>query len=251
MTVADSSTMPAQGSGGTVLVTGSSRGIGRAIALAAAAEGWDVVVHGRSRQSEAESTAAQIRSMGRQARVLMFDVSNRAEARQALEADMQDHGAYYGVVLNAGLTRDNAFPALSDDDWDQVLRTNLDGFYNVLHPVMMPMIRRRAPGRIVCVASVSGLVGNRGQVNYSASKAGLIGAAKALARRRITVNCVAPGLIETEMIDERVPVDEILKAIPMQRMGQADEVAHAAAFLLSERAAYITRQVLAVNGGLC
>ena len=169
MTVADSSTMPAQRSGGTVLVTGSSRGIGRAIALAAAAEGWDVVVHGRSRQSEAESTAAQIRSMGRQARVLMFDVANRAEARQALEADMQDHGAYYGVVLNAGLTRDNAFPALSDDDWDQVLRTNLDGFYNVLHPVMMPMIRRRAPGRIVCVASVSGLVGNRGQVNYSAS----------------------------------------------------------------------------------
>ena len=255
MTVADSSTMPAQGSGGTVLVTGSSRGIGRAIALAAAAEGWDVVVHGRSRQGEAESTAAQIRSMGRQARVLMFDVANRAEARQALEADMQDHGAYYGVVLNAGLIRDNAFPALSDDDWDQVLRTNLDGFYNVLHPVMMPMIRRRAPGRIVCVASVSGLVGNRGQVNYSASKAGLIGAAKALAielaRRRITVNCVAPGLIETEMIDERVPVDEILKAIPMQRMGQADEVAHAVAFLLSERAAYITRQVLAVNGGLC
>ena len=255
MTVADSSTMPAQGSGGTVLVTGSSRGIGRAIALAAAAEGWDVVVHGRSRQSEAESTAAQIRSMGRQARVLMFDVANRTEARQALEADMQDHGAYYGVVLNAGLTRDNAFPALSDDDWAQVLRTNLDGFYNVLHPVMMPMIRRRAPGRIVCVASVSGLVGNRGQVNYSASKAGLIGAAKALAielaRRRITVNCVAPGLIETEMIDERVPVDEILKAIPMQRMGQADEVAHAVAFLLSERAAYITRQVLAVNGGLC
>ena len=254
MTVADSSTMPVQRSGGTVLVTGSSRGIGRAIALAAAAEGWDVVVHGRSRQSEAESTAAQIRSMGRQARVLMFDVANRAEARQALEADMQDHGAYYGVVLNAGLTRDNAFPALSDD-WDQVLRTNLDGFYNVLHPVMMPMIRRRAPGRIVCVASVSGLVGNRGQVNYSASKAGLIGAAKALAielaRRRITVNCVAPGLIETEMIDERVPVDEILKAIPMQRMGQADEVAHAVAFLLSERAAYITRQVLAVNGGLC
>ena len=248
MTVADSSTMPVQRSGGTVLVTGSSRGIGRAIALAAAAEGWDVVVHGRSRQSEAESTAAQIRSMGRQARVLMFDVANRAEARQALEAD-------YGVVLNAGLTRDNAFPALSDDDWDQVLRTNLDGFYNVLHPVMMPMIRRRAPGRIVCVASVSGLVGNRGQVNYSASKAGLIGAAKALAielaRRRITVNCVAPGLIETEMIDERVPVDEILKAIPMQRMGQADEVAHAVAFLLSERAAYITRQVLAVNGGLC
>ena len=255
MTVADSSTMPAQGAGGTVLVTGSSRGIGRAIALAAAAEGWDVVVHGRSRQSEAESTAAQIRSMGRQARVLMFDVANRAEARQALEADMQDHGAYYGVVLNAGLTRDNAFPALSDDDWDQVLRTNLDGFYNVLHPLIMPMIRRRAPGRIVCMASVSGLIGNRGQVNYSASKAGLIGAAKALAvelaKRKITVNCVAPGLIDTEILDENVPVEEILKAIPAQRMGLPEEVAHAVRFLMSEHAAYITRQVIAVNGGLC
>ena len=185
----------------------------------------------------------------------MFDVADRQQAREVLEADIDVHGAYYGVVLNAGLTRDNAFPALSDQDWDQVLRTNLDGFYNVLHPLMMPMIRRRAPGRIVCMASVSGLTGNRGQVNYSASKAGLIGAAKALAielaRRRITVNCVAPGLIDTDMLDDRVPVDEILKMIPMQRMGQPEEVAHAVCFLLSERAAYMTRQVLAVNGGLC
>lgn len=159
------------------------------------------------------------------------------------------------MVLNAGITRDNAFPALSNDDWDQVLDTNLDGFFNVLHPLMMPMIRRRKAGRIVCVASVSGIIGNRGQVNYSASKAGMIGAAKALAvelaRRKITVNCVAPGLIETEMIDEHVPVAEILKAIPMNRMGRAEEVAHAVAFLVSEQAAYITRQVLAVNGGLC
>lgn len=239
----------------TVLVTGSSRGIGRAIALAAAADGWDVVVHGRHRRDEAEATAAAVRAQGREARVLMFDVADRQQAREVLEADIDVHGAYYGVVLNAGLTRDNAFPALSDQDWDQVLRTNLDGFYNVLHPLMMPMIRRRAPGRIVCMASVSGLTGNRGQVNYSASKAGLIGAAKALAielaRRRIIVNCVAPGLIDTDMLDDRVPVDEILKMIPMQRMGQPDEVAHAVCFLLSERAAYMTRQVLAVNGGLC
>ena len=194
-------------------------------------------------------------SLGRQARVLMVDVADRAATRAAIEADIAAHGAYYGVVLNAGLTRDNAFPALSDEDWDQVLRTNLDGFYNVLHPAMMPMIRRRAAGRIVCLASVSGLIGNRGQVNYSASKAGLIGAVKALAielaRRKITVNCVAPGLIDTDMLDAHVPVDEILKLVPMQRMGQPEEVAEAVAFLLSPRAAYITRQVLAVNGGLC
>lgn len=239
----------------TVLITGSTRGIGRAIALVAAREGFDVVVHGRSRRDEAEATAEAVRALGRQARVLMFDVADRAATRAAIETDIEAHGAYYGVVLNAGLTRDNAFPAISDDDWDQVLRTNLDGFYNVLHPAVMPMIRRRKPGRIVCLASVSGLIGNRGQVNYSASKAGLIGAARALAielaRRKITVNCVAPGLIDTDMLDERVPVEEILKAVPMQRMGQPDEVAEAVAFLLSARAGYITRQVLAVNGGLC
>lgn len=255
MEFAHDTVVPARTTAGTVLVTGSTRGIGRAIALAAAADGWDIVVHGRSRRDEAEATADEIRGLGRQARVLMFDVSSRAQARAALEVDIQAHGACSAVVLNAGLTRDNAFPALSEDDWDQVLRTNLDGFYNVLHPLMMPMIRRRAPGRIVCVTSVSGLIGNRGQVNYSASKAGLIGAAKALAvelaRRQITVNCVAPGLIDTDMLDERVPVDEILKMIPMQRMGHVADVAHAVTFLLSERAAYITRQVLAVNGGLC
>ena len=239
----------------TVLITGATRGIGRAIALALAAEGFDVVVHGRSRVAEAETVAQQIRDLGRQARVLMFDVADRAAAKALLEADIEQNGAYYGVVLNAGLTRDNAFPALSNDDWDSVLRTNLDGFYNVLHPLMMPMIRRRAPGRIVCITSVSGLVGNRGQVNYSASKAGVMGAAKALAlelaKRKITVNCVAPGLIDTDIIAENVPVAEILKMIPAARMGLPEEVAHAVAFLMSDKAAYITRQVLAVNGGLC
>ena len=239
----------------TILITGSTRGIGRAAALALAQDGFDIVVHGRSRMADAEAVAEQIRSLGRQARVLQFDVADRAECRRVLDADIEAHGAYYGVVLNAGLTRDNAFPALEDEDWDRVLRTNLDGFYSVLHPLIMPMIRRRAPGRIVCMASVSGLIGNRGQVNYSASKAGLIGAAKALAvelaKRKITVNCVAPGLIDTEILDENVPVEEILKAIPAQRMGLPEEVAHAVRFLMSEHAAYITRQVIAVNVGLC
>ncbi|MBD9515542.1 3-oxoacyl-ACP reductase FabG [Pseudomonas sp. PDM22] len=239
----------------SILVTGSSRGIGRAIALRLARAGFDLVLHCRSGRAEADAVQAEVQALGRSARVLQFDVADREATRNILEADVETHGAYYGVVCNAGLTRDGAFPALTEEDWDQVLRTNLDGFYNVLHPVIMPMIRRRQPGRIVCITSVSGLIGNRGQVNYSASKAGVIGAAKALAielgKRKITVNCVAPGLIDTAMLDEQVPVEEILKMIPAQRMGTPEEVAGAVNFLMSAEAGYITRQVLAVNGGLC
>jgi len=238
----------------SILVTGSSRGIGKAIALRLAREGYDVVVHCRSRIDEAEQVRDAIIALGRQSRVLRFDLAERTAARQTLEADIQQHGAYYGVVCNAGLSRDNAFPALTDEDWDQVLHSNLDGFYNVLHPVVMPMIQRRKPGRIVTLSSVSGLIGNRGQVNYSAAKAGIIGATKALAielaKRKITVNCVAPGLIETDMIDE-LPLEQILDAIPAKRMGKPEEVAGLVAFLMSEDAAYITRQVISVNGGLC
>ncbi|WPC05581.1 3-oxoacyl-ACP reductase FabG [Pseudomonas benzenivorans] len=238
-----------------ILVTGSSRGIGRAIALRLARAGFDLVLHCRSRRDEAEAVQAQIQTLGRNARILQFDIADRAACRTVLEADVEAHGAYYGVVCNAGLTRDGAFPALSENDWDQVLRTNLDGFYNVLQPLTMPLIRRRRPGRIVCITSVSGLIGNRGQVNYSASKAGVIGAAKALAielgKRKITVNCVAPGLIDTEMLDPQLPLEEMLKMIPAQRLGTPEEVAGAVNFLMSEEAAYITRQVLAVNGGLC
>ncbi|OOF70752.1 3-oxoacyl-ACP reductase FabG [Rodentibacter caecimuris] len=239
----------------TVLITGSSRGIGKAIALKLAQSGFDIVVHCRSRIEEAELVAQAVRNLGKNARVLQFDVSNREACQEILQADVEENGAYYGVVLNAGLTRDNAFPALSHDDWDCVLRTNLDGFYNVLHPVMMPMIRRRKAGRIVCITSVSGVIGNRGQVNYSASKAGVIGAAKALAvelaKRKITVNCVAPGLIDTEILDENLPFEQILKAIPMERMGEPEDIAYAVDFLMNEKAAYITRQVIGVNGGLC
>lgn len=239
----------------TILVTGSSRGIGRAIALNLADAGYDIAVHCRSRRDEADAVQAEIIAKGRDARVLQFDISDRAASAAALEADVAKNGAYYGVVCNAGLTRDGAFPALTSDDWDQVLRTNLDGFYNVLHPLVMPMIRRRAAGRIVCITSVSGIIGNRGQVNYSASKAGIIGAAKALAvelaKRKITVNCVAPGLIDTDMLDPDVPVEQILKVIPMERSGTAEEVASAVRFLVSAEASYITRQVLSVNGGLC
>ena len=239
----------------TVLVTGASRGIGRAIAVRLAEDGFNIVVHCRGRLDDAHETVAQVAAAGGVARVLSFDVSAREAVRGALETDIAAHGAYYGVVLNAGLTRDGAFPALTGEDWDAVLRTNLDGFYNVLQPLIMPMIRLRRGGRIVAVSSVSGLIGNRGQVNYSASKAGLIGAVKALAielgKRGITVNAVAPGLIETEMVEAHVPVAEIVKMIPLARAGTPDDVAQAVRFLMSAGAGYITRQVLSVNGGLC
>lgn len=238
----------------TVLVTGSSRGIGKAIALYLAEQGFDVVVHCHSRRADAEAVAEQIRALGQTARVLQFDLGNRQQCAEQLLNDIDLHGAYYGVVCNAGISADNAFPALTDAEWDSVLHTNLDGFYNVLKPVVMPMIQRRKPGRIVTLSSVSGLMGNRGQVNYSAAKAGIIGATKALAlelaKRNITCNCVAPGLVETDML-EGLPLEDIKKLIPLRRAGTGKEVAAAVAFLMSADAAYITRQVLAVNGGLC
>jgi 3-oxoacyl-[acyl-carrier protein] reductase len=236
-----------------VLVTGSSRGIGKAIALRLARDGFDIVLHCRSRREEADAVAQQIGALGRQVRVLQFDIAERTATAAALEADIEQHGCYYGVVCNAGVARDNAFPAMSGEDWDIVLQTNLDGFYNVLNPLIMPLVRRRSPGRIVTMASVSGLVGNRGQVNYSAAKAGIIGATKALAlelaKRAITVNCVAPGLIETDMVSE-LPMEEALKMVPLRRIGKPEEVAAAVSFLMGDDAAYITRQVISVNGGL-
>ena len=226
------------------LVTGSSRGIGRAIALRLAKDGFAVTAHCRSGIDEARQVSSS---------VLHFDVRDRATAKATLEADVAKNGPYYAIVINAGVARDNTFAALSDEDWDEVLDTSLDGFYNVMRPLVMPMVRARQGGRIVVLSSVSGVMGNRGQVNYSAAKAGLAGAAKALAvelaSRKITVNCVAPGPIATDMIAE-APLEEMLKMIPAGRVGTADEVAATVAFLLSDEAAYITRQVIGVNGGM-
>jgi 3-oxoacyl-[acyl-carrier protein] reductase len=237
----------------TVLVTGASKGIGQAIATRLAADGFGVVVHYHSDLGGAEQTARAVEEAGASARLMQFDACDRDATMQAIESDIEEHGAYYGVINNAGVSRDNAFPTLSDDDWDVVIETNLDSFYNVIKPCVMPMVRARQGGRIITISSVSGVIGNRGQVNYSAAKAGVIGASKALAlelgKRNITVNCVAPGFIETDMTTD-VEIDHVLKMIPARRAGQPDEVAGLVSYLMSDAASYVTRQTVCIDGGL-
>ena len=236
-----------------VLITGSSRGIGREIALYLAKNGYDITLHCNNNIKKAEEVKKEIEDIGQNAKILKFNLTDRTECNDVLSKDIEQNGIYYGVVLNAGISKDNVFPAMTDDEWDDVIDTNLGGFYNVLKPIVMPMISARIRGRIITLSSISGLAGNRGQVNYSASKAGIIGATKALslelAKRGITVNCIAPGVIDTDMTKD-LPVDELKKIIPMKRVGTAKEVASLANYLISEDASYITGQVISVNGGL-
>lgn len=236
-----------------VLVTGASKGIGRAIAIQLAKDGFTVAVHYMGDKNGALATLTSITELGGTGRILQFDISDREQCRSVIEADIEEHDAYYGVVSNAGVTKDTVFPAMTGDEWDGVVHTNLDAFYNVLHPCIMPMVQLRKGGRIVTMASVSGLVGNRGQTNYSAAKAGIIGASKALAlevaKRKITVNCVAPGLIDTGMINDEVK-SHAMPLVPLRRMGQPEEVAGLVSYLMSDNAAYVTRQVISINGGM-
>ena len=232
-----------------VLVTGASGGIGAAIARELRGQDFSLCLHYHMNAAKADALAQELG----ESRTLSFDLADRDGARRALEMELESHGPFWGVVCNAGITADNTFAAIPGEDWDRVIDTNLNGFYNVLHPLVMPLVRMREGGRIVTIASVSGIMGNRGQTNYSAAKAGLIGATKALAvelaSRRITVNCVAPGLIDTGMTDG-LPMEEILKQIPLGRAGTPEEVAAAVGFLFTDAAAYITRQVISVNGGM-
>lgn len=237
--------------GKSVLITGSSRGIGKATALYLADNGYDIVLHCSNNVERLNDLKSEILSKGVNCRTLAFDTKNRAQVAEILTKDIDENGIYYGIVLNAGIAKDNPFPAMEDSEWDDVLTTNLDGFYNVLKPLIMPLIQSRK-GRIVAMSSISGLTGNRGQVNYSAAKAGIIGATKALSRevakRNITVNCIAPGIIETDMTED-IP-EEAIKQVPLKRMGTAKEVASLVNYLMSEDAGYITGQVISVNGGL-
>ncbi len=234
------------------LITGASRGIGAAIARALAAAGHPVIVNYQSNHAAAEQVASEIVQAGGQAELCGFDVRDATATRSALDRLLQDERPIGVCVNNAGIAHDAPFPGMSLADWESVTRTTLDGFFNVTQPLIMPMVRRKR-GRIVNIASVSGVIGNRGQTNYSAAKAGLIGAtrslAQELAKRRVTVNAVAPGLIDTDMLKD-APVEEMLKVIPMKRLGRAAEVASLVRFLVSDEAEYITGQVIGINGGL-
>lgn len=236
-----------------VLVTGGSKGIGQAIAIELGKEGYDVCIHYASDKAGAESTLSQVKESGGEGHIIQFDVRNREETRKTLSEELEEFGPFFGVVSNAGVAKDDSFPSMSDEDWDKVIDTNLNGFYNVVQPCVMPMIRSRKPGRIITISSVSGITGNRGQVNYSATKAGLIGATKSLAlelgKRNITVNCVAPGIIDTGMVTEE-QFDYAKPLIPLRRMGEPAEVAGLVSYLMSDKASYITRQVISINGGL-
>lgn len=236
-----------------VLVTGGNRGIGKAVSVKLAKDGFCVAINYKKDKINASETLEIIKECGGKARLLQFDISDREECKTVLQKDIENNGPFYGIVLNAGIKKDCPFPDMDAEAWDSIMNTDLDSFYNILRPLIMPMIKMRCGGRIVTITSVSAVTGNRGQVNYSAAKSGLIGATKSLAlelaKRKITVNSVAPGIIETEMAEG---IDEIFikQVVPMRRRGKPEEVASLVNYLLSEESSYITGQVISVNGGM-
>lgn len=234
------------------LVTGGSGGIGAAICRRLAADGHHVIVHGNRSLDKAEAVVTAIQAAGGSAEAVAFDVTDRAATAAALET-LLAAGAIQILVNNAGIHADAVFPGMSGEQWDSVIAVSLNGFYNVTQPLTMPMIRTRW-GRIVNISSVAGLTGNRGQVNYSAAKGALHAASKSLAlelaSRGITVNAVAPGIIATDMIEGAFDAETIKQLVPMKRAGQPEEVADLVAFLASDSAAYISGQVISINGGM-
>jgi len=232
-------------------IIGGSRGIGRATAVKLAKLGFNIVFSCRSVSKDAEETREAVAAAGAKCEIVTFDLADRGATVKAVEAVIEKSLPDV-VIYNAGIARDNLLALMTPDEWDDVMRVNLDGFYNAVQPFIAPMLSRKS-GRIIIVTSASGQTGQAGQVNYSASKAGLIGAMKALAReigrRNILVNAVAPGVIETDMTSE-LPKDKILPMIPLNRFGKAEEVASVIGFLASEEDMYIHGQVIAVNGGL-
>ena len=237
----------------SILITGASGSIGLAISKKVISNGYDAVLCYNRNDSFIEKIKDYSKDYDVNIRFLKIDVSNRDEAKNILLKDIEDNSAYYGVVLSSGITMDNAFPAMTGEEWDNVIDVNLKSFYNIVNPIVMPMIRGRKGGRIIAISSVSGIIGNRGQVNYAASKAGLIGAIKSLAielgKRNITVNCIAPGVIESEMINDEI-IEHAKNMIALKRIGKPEDVANVVNFLLSDEANYITKQVISVDGGM-
>ncbi len=237
-----------------VIISGAATGIGKAIATKLAEDGFDLALHCNSHKDKALELKNELEEkFGVKCQVLCFNLTDTENSSKEILEDIKNNGAYWGVVSNAGITQDMPFPGMNFEDWYKVINVNLNGFFNLVNPCIMPMVRLRNGGRIVAVSSLSGVVGNRGQANYSASKAGVIGACKSLAlelaKRKITVNCVAPGLIDTGMVSEEVK-EHALPLVPMGRMGEPKEVAATVSFLMSEGASYITREVININGGM-
>ena len=237
----------------SILITGASGSIGLAISKKVIANGYDAVMCYNKNDSFIDDIKDYAKDYNVNIRFLQIDVLNREEVKNILINDIEENNAYYGIVLSSGITMDNAFPAMTGDEWDKVIDVNLKSFYNIVNPLIMPMIRNRNGGRIIAISSVSGIIGNRGQVNYSASKAGLIGAVKSLAielgKRNITVNCIAPGIIESEMVNDEI-IEHAKNMISLKKIGKPEDIANTVNFLLSEEANYITRQVISVDGGM-